>query len=153
MIYGTNTKHARYKLVHPEKYMENLAAPICKSSWEERIFQAMDNNNYVLKWGYEPDFEIYYMSPKLHKMSKYFPDIYCECRADNEGRINKFLIEIKPEKFSVMPKPPKALQESANAKKVRAHQKKMARYYQQCEEVMVNQAKWAAARNCVPTEG
>ena len=39
MIYGTKTKHARYKLVHPEKYMENLAAPICKSSWEERIFQ------------------------------------------------------------------------------------------------------------------
>ena len=61
MIYGVKTKHARYKLIHPEKYMENLAAPICKSSWEERIFQAMDQNNYVLKWGYEPYFQIYYM--------------------------------------------------------------------------------------------
>lgn len=153
MIYGTKTKHARYKLVHPEKYMENLAAPICKSSWEERIFQAMDNNSYVLKWGYEPDFEIYYMSPKLHKMSKYFPDIYCECKSATDSKVNKFLIEIKPEKFAIMPKPPKALTESANAKKVRAHQKKMARYYMQCEEVMVNQAKWAAARNWCANRG
>lgn len=147
-----NTKHSKYCLLNPEKYMENLPAPVCKSSWEERVFEAMDGNAFITKWGYEP-FDIYYMSPKYQKMSIYKPDIYCECKSQESDKPARWLIEIKPHKFSVMPESPPTIVESATPSQVKRHSKKMARYYAQCEEVMVNQAKWSAARNWCSDRG
>lgn len=148
MIYGAKTLHRRYTLKNPEKYMERVAPPICKSSWEERIFLAMDVNPFITKWAYEP-FSIYYRSPKFNKMSIYKPDIYCECNYAN-GEKQRYLIEIKPQKFSVMPKEPPPLKQDATAKQKRSYMKKIMRYQMQLQEVMVNQAKWSAAKEwCV----
>lgn len=143
-VYGKNTLHRGFSLINPDKYMDKVPLPKCKSAWEEKIFVAMDRNPYIKKWGYEP-FDIYYMSPKFKRMSIYKPDIYCECD-DGKGGINRVLIEIKPQKFSVMPKQPSPLKANATPAQQRRYQKKMGRYYAQMEEVMVNQAKWAAAK-------
>lgn len=99
--------------------MENLPAPVCKSSWEERVFEAMDGNAFITKWGYEP-FDIYYMSPKYQKMSIYKPDIYCECKSQESDKPARWLIEIKPHKFSVMPESPPTIVESATPAQVKA---------------------------------
>ena len=93
------------------------------------------------------------MSPKYQKMSIYKPDIYCECKSQESDKPARWLIEIKPHKFSVMPESPPTIVESATPSQVKRHSKKMARYYAQCEEVMVNQAKWSAARNWCSDRG
>lgn len=144
MIYGSNTLHRRYTLKNPNKYMEKIAPPICKSSWEERIFLAMDVNPYIIRWGYEP-FSIYYDSPKTKSKDIYKPDVYCEC--DNgKGGVDKWLIEIKPQKFSVLPKEPKPPKPNLTPKQLARYNKKVARYNEQKFEVIVNHAKWHAAR-------
>ena len=142
--YYTGCKQGTYTLLNPGKYMEGLPPPKYKSEWEQKMFALCDCNPFVIRWGYEP-FTIAYSSPLYMKQSLYKPDIYLECRYD-DGHEEKYLIEVKPVAYSVLPKEPKPLPEGCtDRKKIVSFQKRMAAYQRKAMDVAVNYAKWAAA--------
>lgn len=141
--YYTDCHKGRYNLIHPEKYLPNLALPEYKSSWEEKVFILCDVNPFVVKWGYEP-FDIAYHSPLYMKQSIYKPDIYLECRYP-DGREEKCLMEIKPVAYSVVPKAPKMPAGCTDPRKIASYQKRKKSYDRKMMDVMVNYAKWEAA--------
>ncbi|MCQ2123264.1 MAG: hypothetical protein MJZ25_03685 [Fibrobacter sp.] len=142
--YYTDCHKDEYKLIHPEKYMENIDPPISKSRWEYTMFAVCDINPFITKWGYEP-FAIAYNSPVYMKQAIYRPDIYLECRYP-DGREAKYLIEIKPTAYSVLPKAPKPPPAGCTDQaKLDRYAKRKLNYDRKNMDVMVNYAKWEAA--------
>ena len=95
-----------------------------------------DNNPSILEWGSE-EIIIPYLSPIDKRVHRYFVDFYIKVESQSK-QINKYLIEIKPSKFTKEPIVPK--------RKTR----------QFLEEVMtwgVNQAKWKAANDFCKKQG
>lgn len=95
---------------------------ICRSRWEMMFVQYCDSNQDVLEWASEP-YPIPYTNPVKKRQSVYVPDFLVAVRQQN-GRIVKMLIEIKPAK--------EALNERARSAIDTA-------------KVIENQAKWKAA--------
>ena len=86
-----------YKIKFPEKYLGNPAEIVYRSSWEYKFMVYCDLNPGVLKWGSEV-FRIPYVD-RLGHHHVYIPDFYLETRDEKrEGLMNRFLVEIKPEK-------------------------------------------------------
>lgn len=71
---------------------------VWRSSWEKQFFEWCDNTDAVIRWGSEI-IKILYKNPIKNRMSFYEPDIYIEI-LNNEKKIKKYLIEIKPMKES-----------------------------------------------------
>jgi hypothetical protein len=65
-----------------------------------------------------------------NRVHRYFPDFYIEVK-QSDG-IQKFLIEVKPDRFT---RPPKA------------GKRKTRRYLQEIANYAVNEAKWLAAKD------
>jgi hypothetical protein len=97
--------------------------PMARSSWELRLMIFFDETPNILCWSSEPMF-IPYFNPVKNKMSKYYPDFLVKV-LEKDGKIKVKMIEVKPSKETCM--------EAAKSKK-----DKIA--------VIVNQAKWEAAR-------
>ena len=88
-----------------------------------------DSTDAILEWGSEIAV-IPYISPVDKRVHRYFVDFYMKVQ-DKNGRVEKYLIEIKPKKFTQEPIKPKRVTK------------------QFLEEVFtygVNQAKWKAAK-------
>lgn len=152
MSYYTDTRHGVYRLEHPEKYISGAGNPVYKSGWEQSVFVALDSNPYVLKWGYEP-FPIFYVSPATMKSAVYKPDLYCEC-ATPDGKVRKFLIEIKPSKYMTAPKIPKPPSPGCTDRaSLDRYARRMTSYKRVSMDVMVNMAKWKAAQDFCATHG
>ena len=149
--YYTGCHSDQYHLVNPDKYMDGLPDPVYKSDWERKVFVFCDCNPFVTRWGYEP-FAISYFSPVQQKMSIYKPDIYVECQYD-DGTKEKWLMEIKPVAYSIMPKAPKPVVEGATAKQLMAHHKKDLAYQRKSMDVITNYAKWEAAEQWCQNHG
>lgn len=142
--YYTDCHSGKYTLRHPEKYLPDLKPPEFKSSWEEKICIACDVQPFITRWGYEP-FEIAYYSPLYMKQSLYIPDVYVECRYPN-GKEARYLLEIKPTAYSVLPKEPKSPGPGvSDPRRLENYRKKKASYDRKVMDVMVNYAKWEAA--------
>jgi hypothetical protein len=60
-----------------------------------------DNNSSVLEWGSE-EFVIPYLSPIDNRLHRYFVDFYVKIQ-DRHGTVTKYLIEIKPAKYTRPP--------------------------------------------------
>ena len=88
-----------------------------------------DLNENILEWGSE-EIVLPYRSPIDNKIHRYYPDFYIKVRESN-GRIKKYIIEIKPKKQCVEPK---------------VQKKKTKSYIYEVYEFARNQAKWKAAR-------
>ena len=88
-----------------------------------------DLNENILEWGSE-EIALPYRSPIDNKIHRYYPDFYIKVR-ENNGRIKKYIIEIKPKKQCVEPK---------------VQKKKTKSYIYEVYEFARNQAKWKAAR-------
>ncbi len=101
---------------------------IYRSGLELKFFRFCDDNPNVTKWGSE-NIVIPYRSPLDNKMHRYYVDNYIEIKEGVEKI--KYLVEIKPSKQT---KPPT----------VKYKKKRHLIYEQRC--YVVNQAKWAAAR-------
>jgi hypothetical protein len=113
--------------------------PFARSSWEFRMFHWCDENKNVIRWGSEilaiPYIYDIEKAKGIHKVHKYYPDIYCEIR-NNIGEIEKIVIEIKPNKQKNKPIKPK-----------NRTRKALKNYtYAVCEYVK-NQNKWKYARS------
>jgi hypothetical protein len=90
-------KQGYYKIKNVEKYLGNPVDIVYRSSWEYKFMIYCDMNEQILKWGSEV-FRIPYIDYKGHSRI-YIPDFYLETKnTKHEGLMNRFLIEIKPEK-------------------------------------------------------
>ena len=118
----------RYQPNNPLKYKGNFRNIIYRSLWELKFMKYCDSNQNILEWGSE-EFWLPYRSPLDNKVHRYFPDFYIKVR-ENNGMVKKYVIEIKPKKQYIEPKPQK---------------KKTRTYIYEVREYAKNQAKWKAA--------
>ena len=119
---------SRYKPNHPKKYNGDNRNIICRSSWERKFCSWCDLNENVLEWGSE-EFWIPYRAPD-GRVRRYFPDFIMKVK-EQDGKIKTYVIEVKPKKQTLKPKPRKKVTKS---------------YLYECKTYEVNQAKWKAAK-------
>jgi len=118
----------RYRVLNPSKYKGNLSEIVYRSSWELKFMRWCDTNISVLEWGSET-IVIPYKSPVDNKFHRYFVDFYVKIK-NKENKIVKYLVEIKPDKFTKPPQIPK---------------KQTKKFIQEVFQYGTNQAKWKAA--------
>jgi len=87
-----------------------------------------DLNDSVQEWGSETVI-VPYISPIDRKIHRYFVDFYIKVK-NKTGSMQKYLIEIKPERFTKPPEIP---------------QRKTKKFIDEVFQYGVNEAKWKAA--------
>ncbi len=120
----------KYKPKHTRKYKGNPTNIIYRSLWELKFMKYCDSNSNILEWCSE-EIVLPYRSPIDNRIHRYFPDFYIKVK-ENNGKVKKMIIEIKPKKQCVEPLPQK---------------KKTKGYIYEVYEYAKNQAKWKAAKN------
>ena len=124
-----NTLKGKFIPRNVSKYRGDYRNIIYRSSWELKFMKYCDLNKNILEWGSE-EIVIPYRSPLDGKVHRYFVDFYIKVK-DINGKLQKYLIEVKPKKQTKEPKV----------------QKKMTKkYIYEVTEYAKNQAKWDAAR-------
>ncbi len=118
----------RYRPSNPKKYKGDSSNIIYRSLWERKFMVYCDNQTKILEWGSE-EIVLPYRSPIDNKVHRYYPDFYIKVKESN-GKIKRYIIEIKPKKQTVEPKMKK---------------KKTKGYIYEVYEYAKNQAKWKAA--------
>ena len=118
----------RYRPSNPKKYKGNPSNIVYRSLWERKFMVYCDNHTKILEWGSE-EIALPYRSPIDNKVHRYFPDFYIKVRESN-GKIKRYIIEIKPKKQTMEPKVKK---------------RKTKGYIYEVYEYAKNQAKWKAA--------
>ena len=118
----------RYRPSNPKKYQGDPSNIIYRSLWERKFMVYCDNQTKILEWGSE-EIVLPYRSPIDNKVHRYFPDFYIKVKESN-GKIKRYIIEIKPKKQTVEPKMKK---------------RKTKGYIYEVYEYAKNQAKWKAA--------
>ena len=126
----------RYVPENPEKYVGNRNDIIYRSSWEKRFFVWADLNPSVVKWNSE-EVVIPYICATDGRPHSYYVDAFIMIKSA-DGKIGKFLVEIKPEAQTVAPKFP--------GKQTRRFLTEMTTY-------MKNQSKWEAAKRWAKDRG
>jgi hypothetical protein len=134
----------KYKILNPEKYT-GAKAPICRSGWEFKFARFLDVNKNVLAWDSEPSqMKIPYNLPD-GTSHVYIPDFVVSMRT-KDGRVKRFLVEIKPSAQSPyhtkMPAEPK----NKTAKALRNHAAKMKMW-------VTNKFKWEATEKYCKKRG
>jgi hypothetical protein len=124
----TKTYKGRFRPTNPGKYKGDITNIVYRSLWELRFMKWCDTNPSVEEWGSEI-VVVPYISPVDRKIHRYFVDFYIKIR-DKNGMIQKYLVEIKPEKFTKPPEIPK---------------KKTKAFIDEVFQYGVNDAKWKAA--------
>ena len=119
---------SRYKPNNPKKYNGDYRNIICRSNWERKFCSWCDLNENILEWGSE-EFWIPYRAPD-GRVRRYFPDFIMKVK-EQTGEIKTYVIEVKPRKQTLKPKPRKKVTKS---------------YLYECKTYEVNKAKWKAAR-------
>jgi hypothetical protein len=130
------TYKGRYRIENIKKYKGDISDVIYRSSWELKFMRWCDSNPSVLEWGSETVI-IPYRSPVDNNIHRYFVDFYIKIQ-DKDKKILKYLIEIKPEKFTKPPPIP---------------QKQTKRFIQEVFNYGINQSKWKAATSFCDDRG
>lgn len=124
----TKTYKGKFKVKNPVKYAGDLSNIVYRSLWELRFMNWCDQNESILEWGSEI-VVVPYISPLDMKIHRYFVDFFIRVK-NSQGNIEKYLVEIKPEKFTKPPEIP---------------QRKTKRFIDEVFQYGVNDAKWKAA--------
>jgi len=95
-----------------------------------------DLNENVLQWGSE-EIVIPYVSPADNKPHRYFVDFFIKIKT-KDGSIKKYLVEVKPYRFTQEPIPPK---------------RKTKNFINEVVLWAVNNAKWDSARKVASMRG
>ena len=119
----------KYYPSYPSKYKGDPTKIIYRSLWERKFMVYCDKNNNILEWASE-EIAIPYRSPIDNRVHRYFPDFYMKVKEMN-GRIRKYIIEVKPAKQTKPPVKPK---------------RQTKKYISEAYEYAKNQAKWKMAR-------
>ena len=114
-----------YRPTNPKKYVGNTKQIVYRSLLERRFMRYCDLNQDILYWASE-ELPVRYYNPLDKKYHRYFPDFVVKT-VNND----KYMIEIKPSRQAIKPKPPK---------------KKTKSYMRESFEYIKNQAKWQAAK-------
>jgi hypothetical protein len=123
-----NTYKGRYRVINSEKYKGDILNIVYRSLWEVRFMKWCDLNSSIIEWGSEI-VVIPYISPLDGKVHRYFVDFYIKIKNKN-NKILKYLIEIKPERFTKPPMVPKI---------------KTKKFIDEVFNYGINEAKWKAA--------
>lgn len=118
----------KYRIANPKKYKGDIQEVVYRSSWELRFMKWCDYSPSILEWGSETVI-IPYKSPVDSKIHRYFVDFYIKV-LDKNNKTTKYLVEIKPEKYTKPPVIP---------------QRKTKQFIEEVFTYGVNQAKWKAA--------
>lgn len=118
---------------HPEKYKGDPTKVIYRSSWEFKFLEYCDNSEAVIEYCAEPVC-VPYWNPILKKQCDYWIDCYMATRGP-DGNLNKWLIEVKPQKYLSAPEPPNRLTE-----------KQTLNYVRHAKMYIINKAKFEAAK-------
>ena len=124
-----------YTPVNAHKFISKTGQAVCRSSWERIFCQWADHNDAVIQWASEP-IAIPYMDKTkkdnkgLPKKRHYYPDFLLKIR-NSSGVEEIWLVEIKPKKETMPPKP--------------SSRKKKSTLIQENNTWMVNEAKWKSA--------
>ena len=116
----------KFRPTNRNKYKGDISNITYRSLWERRFMVYCDENNNIIEWGSE-ELIVPYISPLDHKRHRYFPDFYIKTKNGD-----KFMVEIKPKKFTKPPIPKKRVTKA---------------YMHETKEWHRNQAKWKAARS------
>jgi len=117
------TYKGKYRVVNTHKYRGDVSNVIYRSNWEKQCFLWCDKNSNIKEWSSEEVIIPYYydVDKKYHR---YYMDLKFTTK---EGKT--YLIEIKPEKQTKVPKNPN----------------KSKRYVSEALTYVKNQNKWQAA--------
>mgnify|MGYP001255825688 FL=1 len=120
----------KYTLKNPEKYIGGRT-PTYRSSWEFAFCRMCDTNENITKWASE-SIRIPYRHPFTGKYTIYVPDFFI-VYGDRTGKQHVELIEVKPANHTFK-------EQLGRSQANKAH-------------YVVNQAKWAAARQYCKQKG
>lgn len=126
----------KYKPSFPDKYHGDVTSIIYRSLWERKFCVYCDTNERIIEWSSEEK-AIPYRSPLDGKIHRYFPDFLIKVK-ESDGRIKKYMIEIKPSKQTVPPPKPK---------------RQTQKYISEVYEYAKNQSKWESAREWCADHG
>jgi len=137
-----------FKPKHLEKYKGDPTNIVWRSWWEFTVMSRFDNNPNVIEWSSEEVIipyrtlldEQYEIKNKLpyRRYHRYFVDFYVKVK-DRSGKVNKYLIEVKPLKETKAP-------QRAEFRTEPSYQKAMRTW-------VINSAKWKAAREYCADRG
>lgn len=127
MLY-TKTYKGKFRPKNPSKYKGDVTNIVYRSLWELRFMKWCDLNSSVQEWGSEIVI-VPYVSPIDKKVHRYFVDFYVKIK-NRKGLVEKYLIEIKPERFTKPPQIPA---------------RKTKKFIDEVFQYGVNEAKWKAA--------
>lgn len=125
-----------FKPKNVEKYKGDPTKITYRSRWELIVMQKLDAHPDILEWSSE-EINIKYRSPLDNRIHRYFPDFYMK-RRSTEGKIESFLIEVKPKAQTM---PPKVLNKPSK------------RYINEVATWGVNSAKWEVAQEYCKDRG
>lgn len=126
-------KQGYFKPANPAKYAGDPTKIIFRSSWEFKFLKWCDSSPTITKYSSEP-VGIHYYSPLDKRGHLYYVDFYIETIGQG-GEPQKWLIEVKPNKYVAPPKAPD-----------RMTNKQTANYIYAAKQFITNQAKFEAAR-------
>lgn len=118
----------KYKGTYPIVY---------RSSLELHVMRWFDSCQYVIEWGSE-SIIIPYVKPTDGKVHRYYTDFNVIMR-DKDGSIRKFVLEVKPYKQTIPPKP-------------HGNKKPKTLLYEQVTYA-INRAKWDSAEEWCKKHG
>jgi hypothetical protein len=136
MAYTKDCYTGKFKPRNPQKYRGDVSNIIYRSSYEVRFMSWCDKNASVLEWGSE-EVVVLYRSPLDNQTHRYFVDFYIKLKT-RTGDIKKYLIEVKPFRFTQEPVIPK---------------RKTRNFIAEVKQWGVNKAKWKAATAYAKTIG
>jgi len=129
-----------FKPANPDKYIGDVSSVIFRSSWEFKFLKWLDSSPTIVAYSSEPIGIVYY-NPLDKRTHNYYVDFYIVTK-DANGNEKRFLIEVKPDKYT---KPP--------VKPARMTDKSTSAYVYAAKQFIVNQAKFQAAKEYAKSRG
>lgn len=121
---------------NPRKYRGNPTQIIYRSSWERKFMDYCDLKDSIVEWSSETTV-VPYRYDVDNKVHRYFIDFRITVSEKN-GKLQTYLVEIKPSKKTKPPKQPK---------------RRTKNYIYESLDYVKNQNKWTAARKYAEDRG
>jgi len=158
---NSDWKQGYFRPANLDKYIGDPNKIICRSSWEERFCTWCDNHPNIVQWSSEP-VAIPYMNPCwrfvngkfMAGMSKYWVDFWIV--VDKDGDRQKWLCEVKPNsQIPTKMHVDKLIEEKRSLDKLsgKVKERKTKSYNQQLKVLLVNKAKFLAAKKFAEERG
>lgn len=136
MPYSKDVYKGKFTPKNPQKYIGDVSNIVYRSSYELKFMKWCDLNSSILQWNSE-EIIVPYLNPLDKKIHRYFVDFAIKVKTKH-GEIKKYLIEVKPFRFTHPPQVGK---------------RKTKQYLQEIMQWEVNQQKWKFASAYAQDQG